>query len=245
MKRILMAFVAAMTAWSGAFAADFTDAEKAEIDARVRAYILENPEILLEAMQILEQRQQVAQVAADKALVAGMGDRLFNDGFSFVGGDPNGDVTFVEFLDYRCGYCKKAHSGVQALIAGDRNIRLIIKELPILGDESVFAARAAMAAKMQGDDLYEAYSDALMRHRGDLDSNAVIRIARGLGIDADRMVNDMKSNEITEQIDQTRALARQMDIRGTPAFVIGGEIVRGYVPYDTLRQLVSKARSEG
>jgi protein-disulfide isomerase len=244
MKRIFVAFLALMTVCGGAIVAEFSDAEKAAIDARVRAYILENPEVLLEAMQVLEQRQQLAQVAADKAMLADLGTRLYDDGFSFVGGDPNGDVTVVEFLDYRCGYCKKAHTGVQALIAGDRNIRFVVKELPILGDESVYASRAAMAAKLQGDDLYEAYSDAMMRHRGDLDKNAVYRLARSVGIDADRMLDDMGSPAIAAQIDQTRVLAREMDIRGTPAFVIGGEIVRGYVPYDTLRQLVSKARSE-
>ncbi len=228
-----------------AAAQSLSDADKDAINAQIRAYILDNPEIIVEAMQVLEQRNQDAQAQADRDLLASLGDDLTNDGYSHVAGNPDGDVTVVEFLDYRCGYCKQAHDGVQALVAGDRNIRLVIKEFPILGPDSTFAARAAMATMRQSSDLYMRLNDAFMRHRGELDQGAVMRIANSVGVDIERLSQDVQDPAIAANIRETYALARRLDISGTPAFIIGGQIVRGFLPYDDLKEIVEDQREQG
>lgn len=244
-KTLAAGAAAAMLTFSPVLADEFTGAQKNELDEIIRSYILENPEVIVEAMQVLEQRQQQAQRTADADLVARFSGRLLDDGFSFVGGNPDGDVTVVEFLDYRCGYCKQAHDGVQALVASDSNIRYVVKEFPILGPDSTYAARAAMASLAQGPELYAAFNDAMMRHQGELGARAVMGIAESVGIDGDQLQAEMDSPQIAERIRATYGLAREMGINGTPAFVIGDEIVRGYVPYDNLRELVEVAREQG
>ena len=165
-----------------AFSQEFSPKEQIEIDQRVRAYILQNPEIIVEAMQVLEARRERDERAADGAMVSRLGDEIVDDGYSFVAGNPDGDVTVVEFSDYRCGYCKQAHEGVKALVENDANVRLVIKEFPILGPESTFAARAAMAALRQGGDKYVALNDAMMTWRGDLSEGAVMSQAAEAGL---------------------------------------------------------------
>ena len=245
MNRIAATVTAALFAASPALAQEFTGSQKAEIDAQIRAYILENPEIIIEAMEVLEERQRIAQSEADGRLLASLGDELFNDGFSHVAGNPDGDVTIVEFSDYRCGYCKQAHDGVQALVSADSNIRLIIKEFPILGPDSTFAARAAMASIQQGGDMYMDFNDALMRHRGELNQRSIMRIAREVGLDANALEEAMADPAIARNIQANYGLARQLDISGTPAFIIGDRIVRGFLPYDGLKELVEEAREAG
>lgn len=251
MKRTLIAAVSAIALGVGAFSAapvtaeELTDAEKNALNVQIRAYLLENPEVLVEAMQVLEQRQADDARNADKALISRMTDEIFNDGYSFVGGNPDGDVTVVEFLDYRCGFCKRAHEGVQALIEGDPNIRLVIKEFPILGPESTYASRVAMAAMRQGPEAYSNLSDALMRHQGELNNAEVMRVAETIGLDMDKLREDAQDPVIAEHIRTTYALARRLQINGTPGFIIGDEIVRGFVPYDTLREMVEDTRARG
>ena len=130
-----------------------TDAERQTFRDEVRAYLLDNPEVLMEAIGVLEQRQAEAQASSDQELVKANAEALFNDGYSHIAGNPDGDVTMVEFLDYQCGYCKKAFPEVNQLLESDGDIRLIIKEFPILGDPSVMASRFAIAVKqLEGDE---------------------------------------------------------------------------------------------
>lgn len=249
MKSLIALGVAAVAltplASGPASAAEFSDRQQTEIDAQIRAYILENPEVIVEAMQVLEERQKANAAEADAEKLAALDDEIMNDGYSFIGGNPDGDVTLVEFLDYRCPYCHKAHESVKALIAADGDVRLIVKEFPILGPESTFAARAAMAAKRQGDELYAAFNDAMMSHKGDLTEATVNRLATEAGVDTARMSEDMEAPEIAENIRRTYALAQQLEINGTPGFIVGDEIVRGFLPYDALRELVKDARRSG
>ncbi|MEM7724400.1 MAG: DsbA family protein [Pseudomonadota bacterium] len=242
----MMAAAIFATLGSGpATAQTFDPSEKAAIDAQIRAYILENPEVLLEAMQVLEQRQQAEAAVADRELLSSLSSEILNDGYSHVAGNPNGDVTVVEFSDYRCGFCKRAHDGIKALLSADKNVRLVIKEFPILGPDSTFAARAAMAAKLQGDEVYMTYNDALMRFQGELNQRAVIGVAQNVGIDVERLQNDMERPEIAANIRQTYTLARQLEINGTPGFIVGDQIVRGFLTYDQLREVVENAREQG
>ncbi|MEM7268621.1 MAG: DsbA family protein [Pseudomonadota bacterium] len=245
MKALAPLFAALALIAAPVSASEFTAEQKGAIDEQIRAYILANPEVILEAMDVLEQRTQQLQAKADRELLASLGDELINDGFSHIAGNPDGDVTVIEFLDYRCGYCKRAHGEVKALVGGDPNIRYVIKEFPILGPDSTLAARTAMAALRQDDELYMTLNDELMRHNGNLDQGALNRIVAEVGIDIAQLRKDIADPQIAANIRETYALARKLDISGTPAFIIGDQIIRGYVPYDTLRELVEDAREAG
>ncbi|WP_170572239.1 DsbA family protein [Ruegeria atlantica] len=222
-----------------------SEAEKAEFGAQVREYLLENPEVIIEAINVLEQRNAVAEAAADQELVAANADEIFDDGFSWVGGNPEGDITLVEFMDYRCGYCRRAVPEVAELLAADGNIRLVIKEFPILGDASVLSSRFAVATKhVAGDDAYKQVHDALLEFSGEPNEISLRRISDGLGLDTDTIITAMDSDEVTEEIAQTRQLAQKLRISGTPSFVLGTEMLRGFLPAEQLLQIANAVRAE-
>ncbi|CUH43993.1 DsbA family protein [Ruegeria atlantica] len=222
-----------------------SDAEREQFGVQVREYLLENPEVIIEAINILEQRNAVAEASADKELVAANADELFNDGYSWVGGNPDGDITLVEFMDYRCGYCRRAVPEVASLLAEDGNIRLVIKEFPILGDASVLSSRFAVATKhVAGADAYKQVHDALMEFGGEPSEVSLRRISDGLGLDSDAIIAAMDSEQVTEEIGQTRALAQRMQISGTPSFVLGTEMLRGFLPADQMKQIADGVRAE-
>ncbi|WP_037309802.1 DsbA family protein [Ruegeria halocynthiae] len=222
-----------------------SDAEKEQFGAQVREYLLENPEVIIEAINILEQRNAEVEALADKELVAANSDELFNDGYSWVGGNPDGDITLVEFMDYRCGYCRRAVPEVASLLSQDGNIRLVIKELPILGDASVLSSRFAVATKhVAGDDSYKQVHDALLEIGGDVTDVTLRRISDGLGLDSEAIFAAMDSDQVTDEINQTRELARRMQISGTPSFVLGTEMLRGYLTADRMLQIANGVRAE-
>ncbi|WP_170774583.1 DsbA family protein [Ruegeria lacuscaerulensis] len=222
-----------------------SDAEREQFGAQVRAYLLENPEVIIEAINILEQRNAQAEAAADQELVAVNADELFNDGYSWVGGNPEGDITLVEFMDYRCGYCRRAVPEVAELLSEDGNIRLVIKEFPILGEASVISSRFAVATKhVAGDDAYKLVHDALLDFGGEPNEVSLRRLSDGLGLDSDAILAAMDSDRVTDEINQTRELARRMQIQGTPSFVLGTEMLRGYLTADQMLQIADAVRAE-
>jgi protein-disulfide isomerase len=222
---------------------ELTDAERAQFRAEVRAYLMDNPEVIMEAVTLLQNREAEAQARADDNLVSDNAAAIFDDGYSWVGGNPDGDITLVEFLDYRCGYCKRAHGEVAKLLETDGNIRLIVKEFPILGDQSVLASRFAIATKqIAGDDSYKAVNDALMAYNGDAPLPALRRLGSTFGLEMDAIEARMDSDEVTMEIAQTRALAQQLSISGTPTFVMHDELLRGYLPFDQMMALVEEKR---
>ncbi len=217
--------------------------ERAAFGDAVRDYLMENPQVIMEAVQLLEQRQAEAQSQTDKTLIADNAEAIFQDGFSFVGGNPDGDITLVEFLDYRCGYCKRAHPEVAELLEFDGNIRLIVKEFPILGEQSLLASRFAIAAKqVAGDDAYKSISDTLMEYSGDITLPVLERMAQTLDLDASAITAHMDSEDVTREIQQTRELAQRLQISGTPTFVLEDELLRGYLPFDQLAFMVDEKR---
>jgi protein-disulfide isomerase len=220
-----------------------TDAERRIFREEVRAYLLENPEVIMEAVSVLEERQAAGQAQQDVDLVRVNAADIFNDGYSWVGGNPDGDITLVEFVDYRCGYCRRAHDEVKELIESDGNIRIIMKEFPILGEASLQSARFAIAVKqIAGDDAYEAANDALIRMRSDANPVTLKRLAKTLGLDSDAIIAHMGSADVTKEIQDTRALAQRLQITGTPTFVLEDEMLRGYLPLEGMRQLVAAKR---
>lgn len=197
----------------------------------------------MEAIGVLEQREQQAAISQDQALAVAYADQLFNDGSSWVGGNPDGDITVVEFMDYRCGYCKRAFPEVNQLITGDGNIRFIVKELPILGEQSVLASQFAVATKqVAGDEAYELVHDTLMAFRGDITAESLTRLGDELGLDTAAITAAMTSDDVMAVLQANRELASLMNISGTPTFVIDDRMLRGYVPYDQMRQIVAETR---
>lgn len=246
LRSTLLATAAVFTVASGAQAidlADMSEEERANFRAEVRAYLLENPEVLMEAIEVLEQRQAMSEAERDTALIAANLAALTNDGHSWVGGNPDGDVTLVEFLDYRCGFCRRAFPEIEELIATDGNIRLIVKEFPILGPQSELASRFAIAVKdIAGDDAYKTAHDALMTYRGQINEEGLARLADELGVDSDAVIQTMSSEAVDDIIATNRALGQSLAISGTPTFVIGEQMLRGFLPVEGLRELVEEER---
>jgi len=245
-RPLLLAPLAALAFAAEALAFDvtaMTGDEKQAFRAEIRDYLLENPEVLMEAIAVLEQRQAEEQVETDRARVAASADDLYNDGYSWVGGNPDGDVTLVEFMDYRCSFCRRAHPEVQDLVNGDGNIRYIVKEYPILGEESVAASRFAMAVKnVAGDEAYKTVHDRLITLRGTMNEDSFTRISDDLGLDTDAILVEMQNPAIDQAIQNNYRLAQRLEISGTPSFVFDTEMVRGYVPLASMQDIVEAIR---
>ncbi len=220
-----------------------TAEERAAFQAEVRAYLLENPEVLMEAIAILEQRQTEDQIATDREKVAANAEEIFRDADSWTGGNPDGDITLVEFMDYRCGFCRRAHPEVAELVSGDGNIRYIVKEYPILGEESVAASRFALAVRaVEGDAAYKEVHDRLITVRGAMTLDTFGRIGEDLELDVDAILVEMQNPEIDRILRENYALAQALDISGTPSFVFQTDMVRGYVPLQSMKGIVQAIR---
>lgn len=224
--------------------AAMSDAEREAFRAEVRAYLMEHPEVIFEAVDAMKAREANAAADADRQLVKTYHAEIFEDGYSWVGGNPQGDVTIVEFMDYRCGYCRRAVPEVASLLQSDGNIRLIVKEFPILGEASMISSRFAIATRLvAGDEAYEQVHDALLSLEGEMSDVALRRLADGLGIEADPILAKMDSEEVTREIAANRDLAQRLQINGTPTFVLEGQMLRGYLPADQMAQIVAEERS--
>lgn len=241
-----VALVLATATGSSAFEIEaMSDQERAVFQAEIRAYLLENPEVIMEAVQVLEQRRNQQAQASEQQMLEENRAAIFDDGYSYVGGNPDGDVTIVEFLDYRCGFCKKAFPEVEELIETDGNIRFIVKEFPILGPDSELGSRYAIATKMtHGDESYKRVHDMLMLLGGPLNEASLVRVSRDLALDHSAILAKMDDAEITRIITENRALAQRLEIQGTPTFVMGDNFVRGYVDLDQMQRIVEVIRSE-
>lgn len=249
MKRLLASaalIVAGFTAPANAFdVSAMSDDERATFRAEIRAYLMENPEVILEAYQVYESRQQQAQAQAEQQVVAAYAKQIFEDPNSWVGGNPDGDVVLVEFMDYRCGYCKKAFDEVNQLLEADGNIRFIVKEFPILGEQSVLASRFAIATRLvAGDDAYEAVHNELMTFKGNIAEKSLSRLAEKLDLDDDAIMAKLNDPLVNQIISDNHSLAGALQISGTPTFVLGDEMLRGYVPLANMMELVAAARAD-
>ncbi|SIP96339.1 Protein-disulfide isomerase [Paracoccus thiocyanatus] len=245
MKAVLTAALLAATALPAlAFdPANMSAAEKAAFGEAVRDYLMENPDVLIESINVLEERRMADEAKNDQLLVENNRDAIFNDGHSWIGGNPEGDVTLVEFVDYRCGVCKRISPDVQDLIESDGNIRWIVKEFPILTQESDMAARFAIAVQQEaGPDAYKKAHDALMQSRGPVNLESLTEMAGQLGLDSQAVLNRMNTEEVSAVLRKNHQLAEQMRVMGTPTFIIEGEMLRG-MPAEGLESTIARARA--
>jgi len=225
---------------AGAAAAQTPTPDVPVIERIVRDYLLKNPEVILEAIENLEKKRAENAQGAAKAAIAERRAELIDDPDSPIAGNPNGDIAIVEFFDYRCPYCKQVVPTLAQLLKEDPKLRLVHKELPILGPDSVVATRAALAARKQNK--YHPMHAALMRTRA-LDEASILKLAAELGLDTARLKADMQSPETDEIIERNRRLARALNITGTPAFIIGDALVPGAIDLRALKSLVAEARA--
>lgn len=223
-------------------AADFTPDQRKAIEAIIHDYLTKNPDVLLDALQAAEDK--IKGEAKDKATQALSTRRreIFEDPETPVAGNPNGDVSLVEFFDYRCPYCKQVEPSLEALLGEDRQLRLVYKEFPVLGPESVTASKAALAARKQGK--YDAFHHAMMALKGQINDTAVFKTAESVSLDVDRLKRDMGAPEIARALKANTELADALDIRGTPGFIVGNEIVPGAIDLASLKQLIATARKK-
>lgn len=232
----------AVTAGTEAF--EFDQETRDALHGEIRDYLLSNPDIILEMLRIIEERRNQAEEDRDRQLFAAYRKQITDDGISYVGGNPDGDVTLVEFLDYRCGYCRRAHPEVARLLEEDGNIKWIIKEYPILGPESVFAAKMAVGTLLSlGGDAYEALHDTLMTYPGPISSSSLEAIAGQSGLDPLDVETAMQDPQVDSHILSIRELGRALGISGTPTFIVGETFVRGFVPKADLQRLIDATRA--
>ncbi|MGR3512309.1 MAG: DsbA family protein [Paracoccaceae bacterium] len=241
MKRLIITLGMVFALLAPAVQAD--ELTRDDIKELVLEAIRENPEIIMEAVQLLQQREQQAEDERASQALADLRPTLEGDPNAPVLGNPNGDVTVVEFFDYNCPYCRRAKPAVEALLANDPNVRLVYREWPILGEGSVFAARAALASRKQGK--YEEFHWAMMGMQGRAEESSVLRIAESIGLDIEQMREDMQDPAIDEHFATSVRLTESLGFSGTPSFVIGDALVPGLVSEEVLMETVANARATG
>jgi protein-disulfide isomerase len=236
-----LALVLACAAPLAAVAQGFSETQRAEIVDILRRALREDPSILRDAIGGLEAADQEARGTAQRAALVAQAEALFRDPADPVKGNPRGDVTLVEFFDARCGYCKQLHPTMEALIRRDPNLRVVMKDLPILGPNSVLASRALLAAQRQG--RYGPLYDALMTLRTEPTEPVIRQQAERAGLDWARLRRDMDDPAVQARIDVNLRLAQVLGIEGTPALVVGTTLVPGAVDLPALERLVAEARA--
>ena len=218
-----------------------SDAQKAEIEALIERYLAEHPEAILESVQTFREREEAQARERTQANLVALSDRIKFDPAAPVAGNPDGNVTVVEFFDYKCGYCKRSLEMVMALIRDDPDVRVVFREFPILTPESARAAKAALASVRQGK--YLEFHYALMSSRGSLDDQQIMDIAAEVGLDVDQLARDMEAPEIAAHIDANHALGRELDISGTPTFIVEDQLFPGAIDAEVMRRAVAEQRA--
>ena len=221
----------------------FNDQQKTELGAIIREYLVSHPEVLQEAMAELEKRQTLAEAEKNKAAVKNNAATLFDSSHQVVVGNPQGDVTLVEFFDYNCGYCKRALTDMLDLMKDDGKLRVVLKEFPVLGPGSVEAARVAVAVRMQDKGKkYFDFHQRLLNGRGQADKARALAAAKDAGFDMARIEKDMASDEPKATVEETFKLADALGLSGTPSYVVGDKVVIGAVGLGKLQENVNTAR---
>ncbi len=243
-KRFLMiSTVAASFAFTPlAHAAEtFTAEQKTEIGNVIKSYLIENPELVYQALQQFQQNQQAKEAAGAEVIIKQKWSELTAKGLPSVG-NPDGDVTVVEFFDYNCGYCKRALEDINTVLEQDKNVRFIFKEYPILGPSSEVAARWAEAAHRQGK--YFEFHQAVMHSMNPLNEENLEKIGKDVGLDVEKLKTDANSAEVRTSVTDSRNLGMSMHVQGTPGFIINGKFYGGYLGPEGFKRAIDEARKE-
>jgi protein-disulfide isomerase len=237
---IMLALPAATPTRAQTFSAD----QRQEIEGIVKNYLLQHPEVMQDVMAELEKHQKAAEAEKNRAAVAENNATIFSSPHQVVLGNPQGNVTMVEFFDYNCGYCKHALSDMLTLLKTDPNLKFVLKEFPVLGEGSVEAAHVAVAARMQDvtGKKYIEFHQKLLGGRGPADKARALAAAKEVGFDMARIEKDMGSDEVKKTIDENLKLADLIGVNGTPSYVVGDEVVVGAVGLDALKEKIAAER---
>ena len=223
-------------------AQSFTDTQRSDIQAIVRSYLIAHPEVLEEAMNELNKRQAAEEAAKHEAAIGQNADSIFNSPHGVVLGNKDGDVAFVEFFDYNCGYCKRAMADMLDLLKSDPKLKIVLKEFPVLSEGSVEAAKVAVAVRMQDPKKYLDFHTRLLGGRGPVDKARALAAAKEVGLDVARIEKDLANPEVRATIEENMKLAEDMGLNGTPSYVIGKQVVVGAVGLEGLKEKIGIAR---
>ena len=224
--------------------AQFSASQRGDIERIVREYLISHPEVIQEAIAELEKRATEAEVAKKQAAVKEHAEKIFNSPRQVVLGNPKGNVTMVEFFDYNCGYCKRAMGDMLTLLKSDSNLKVVLKEFPVLGPGSVEAAKVAAAVRMQDKSgkKYLEFHQKLLGGRGQADKAHALAVAKDVGLDVGRIEKDMDSAEAKATLEESFKLAEALGLNGTPSYVVGNDVVVGAVGLDALKEKINTNR---
>lgn len=227
-------------------ATSLPEGEKAAIEDLIKTYLTkEHPEIVMQAMQELQKRDQASAEAKTTEAIKASKAKIYNDPNTPVGGNPNGDVTIVEFADFQCGYCKMSEPFIERVLKEDKGVRLVYKDFPVLGPQSTMAAKAALAAFRQGNDKYIKMHDDLLSKKEHLNDEMIFASATAAGVDLDKLKKDMNDKAMEDHVQANLDLGVEIGVRGTPMFIIGSKVYPGALQYDQLKKAIEEARAEG
>jgi protein-disulfide isomerase len=223
--------------------ADISDGQRSEIEGIIRNYLIANPEIIRDAINELQRKEDEAARVAQTKAITDNSETLFDSKNEVVLGNPKGDVTLVEFFDYNCAYCRRAHADMKKLIEDDPNLRVVLKEFPILGDGSVAAAQIAVAVLTTAPEKYAAFHDALITEKGQVDGDKALAVASDLGLDPEVLKQQANSDATKDNLTEVRDLAERLDLTGTPSYATKLKVVVGAAGYDALKAEIKAARA--
>jgi protein-disulfide isomerase len=238
---LLLVIGLVMLTWTASATEPVTPDQKKAFEQIIHDYLVNNPDVLVGILKDAQAREQAQAAELAQQMVVQKRDALTNDPQSPVGGNPKGDVTLVEFFDYRCPYCKQVEPSLEAMLHEDPNLRIVYKEFPILGPPSVVASRVALAARRQGK--YDEFHRAMMNTKGQITDDVIAGVARSVGLDLDKIKTDMAAPDVESVIKDDYALAQALNIRATPVFIVDDAILPGVIEIDTLRQLIANSRN--
>ena len=214
-----------------------------KFDLEVQRFILENPEVIIEAIKLYQQKKEREASEVELQLLESKSKELFEDGYSFIGGNKNGKIRLVEFIDYKCSYCKQNHEIIWNMLKGNSDVKFIVKEFPILGPQSVLAAKALLAILLNDThDTYRNFSDILIKYTGPVNETVLRTFAKKAGSSIENLVSAMASEQVNVILAKNAALANSLSIQGTPSFVIEDQIIRGFISENEFQKLIDLVR---
>ena len=223
----------------------FDNLKKDEINELIKNYILENPEIIIEAIEIFQKKQSLNAIKKEKEIIKSLSGELYNDANSYFFGNENSELKIVEFIDYNCGYCKKNHEIMMNILNMNNDIKYIIKELPILGESSLLASKFAITIYLiDGPKIYEKFFDSLMRYNSQLNFEILTKISKKVGSSVENFDSYLNSDDVNNVILRNLSLADKLSIEGTPTFIIENNVIRGFISFDQFQEIIDNLRKK-